>query len=243
MEQRKGASDRFGSAASGYARAARAATAWSARATSARDRDRDREPDPSSDGAYGAAPPYAQTVSEERSSDAALRDSTDVPEDSVRLSVAAGADAFSDPDAFSSARAARRARPKVVHSPPSKAHALRAREAVVARGGGVSFDEDPAERSYASLVKARARRADALAARSVNDGALAETRAARGASPAGDERGRARGDAGKPTTKNAKKWSPPPWDERPLRKSDKKSQGVTNPYASKPTKARVTARR
>ena len=238
------ASDRFGSAASGYARAARAATAWSARATSARDRDRDREdrePDPSSDGAYGAAPPYAQTVSEERSSDAALRDSTDVPEDSVRLSVAAGADAFSDPDAFSSARAARRARPKVVHSPPSKAHALR--ETVVARGGGVSFDEDPADRSYASLVKARARRADALAARSVNDGALAETRAARGASPAGDERGKARGDAGKPATKNAKKWTPPPWDERPLRKSDKKSQGVTNPYASKPTKARVTARR
>ena len=52
-----------------------------------------------------------------------------------------------------------------------------------------------------------------------------------------------RGDAGAPAKKNAKKWTPPPWDERPLRKSDKKSQGVTNPYASKPTKARVTARR
>ena len=79
--------------------------------------------------------------------------------------------------------------------------------------------------------------------RSVNDGALAETRAARGAArEADDERGRARGNAGMPAKKNAKKWTPPPWDERPLRKSDKKSQGVTNPYASKPTKARVTKR-
>ena len=59
---------------------------------------------------------------------------------------------------------------------------------------------------------------------------------------ADDERGRARGNAGMPAKKNAKKWTPPPWDERPLRKSDKKSQGVTNPYASKPTKARVTRR-
>ena len=138
-----------------------------------------------------------------------------------------------------------------MHSPPAKSHALRAREAVVARGGGVSFDEDfpsKGERSYASLVKARARRAEALAARSANDGTLEEARAAsrgsRGAGPAGDERERRGGDAGKlvgAATKQ-KKWTPPPWDERPLRKSDKKSQGVTNPYASKLTKARVAKR-
>ena len=59
------------------------------------------------------------------------------------------------------------------------------------------------------------------------------------------QRERRGGDAGKPVgaATKQKKWTPPPWDERPLRKSDKKSQGVTNPYASKPTKARVTARR
>ncbi len=230
-EQRKGASDRFGSAASGYARAARAATTWSARAISARDRDPD--PDPGKgDGSGSVAsgldadtPPSAEVFSERED-----------PR-SVRSSVAAGADAFSDPDQFSSAQAARRARPKVVHSPPAKAHALRAREAVVARGGGVSFDEDPAERSYASLVKARARRAEALAARSANDGTLEEMRAATG----GDERERAGTAAGKPATKQ-KKWTPPPWDERPLRKSDKKSQGVTNPYAAKLAKARVARR-
>ena len=230
-EQRKGASDRFGSAASGYARAARAATTWSARAISARDRD--PNPDPGKgDGSGSVAsvsdadtPPSAEVFSERED-----------PR-SVRSSVAAGADAFSDPDQFSSAQAARRARPKVVHSPPAKAHALRAREAVVARGGGVSFDEDPAERSYASLVKARARRAEALAARSANDGTLEEMRAATG----GDERERAGTAAGKPATKQ-KKWTPPPWDERPLRKSDKKSQGVTNPYAAKLAKARVARR-
>ena len=230
-EQRKGASDRFGSAASGYARAARAATTWSARAISARDRDPDPDPgkgDGSGSVASGSdadTPPSAEVFSERED-----------PR-SVRSSVAAGADAFSDPDQFSSAQAARRARPKVVHSPPAKAHALRAREAVVARGGGVSFDEDPAERSYASLVKARARRAEALAARSANDGTLEEMRAATG----GDERERAGTAAGKPATKQ-KKWTPPPWDERPLRKSDKKSQGVTNPYAAKLAKARVARR-
>jgi hypothetical protein len=230
-EQRKGASDRFGSTASGYARAARAATTWSARAISARDRDPDPDPgkgDGSGSVASGSdadTPPSAEVFSERED-----------PR-SVRSSVAAGADAFSDPDQFSSAQAARRARPKVVHSPPAKAHALRAREAVVARGGGVSFDEDPAERSYASLVKARARRAEALAARSANDGTLEEMRAATG----GDERERAGTAAGKPATKQ-KKWTPPPWDERPLRKSDKKSQGVTNPYAAKLAKARVARR-
>ena len=230
-EQRKGASDRFGSAASGYARAARAATTWSARAISARDRDPDPDPgkgDGSGSVASGSdadTPPSAEVFSERED-----------PR-SVRSSVAAGADAFSDPDQFSSAQALRRARPKVVHSPPAKAHALRAREAVVARGGGVSFDEDPAERSYASLVKARARRAEALAARSANDGTLEEMRAATG----GDERERAGTAAGKPATKQ-KKWTPPPWDERPLRKSDKKSQGVTNPYAAKLAKARVARR-
>ena len=230
-EQRKGASDRFGSAASGYARAARAATTWSARAISARDSYPDPDPgkgDGSGSVASGSdadTPPSAEVFSERED-----------PR-SVRSSVAAGADAFSDPDQFSSAQAARRARPKVVHSPPAKAHALRAREAVVARGGGVSFDEDPAERSYASLVKARARRAEALAARSANDGTLEEMRAATG----GDERERAGTAAGKPATKQ-KKWTPPPWDERPLRKSDKKSQGVTNPYAAKLAKARVARR-
>jgi hypothetical protein len=230
-EQRKGASDRFGSTASGYARAARAATTWSARAISARDRDPNPDPgkgDGSGSVASGSdadTPPSAEVFSERED-----------PR-SVRSSVAAGADAFSDPDQFSSAQAARRARPKVVHSPPAKAHALRAREAVVARGGGVSFDEDPAERSYASLVKARARRAEALAARSANDGTLEEMRAATG----GDERERAGTAAGKPATKQ-KKWTPPPWDERPLRKSDKKSQGVTNPYAAKLAKARVARR-
>ena len=230
-EQRKGASDRFGSAASGYARAARAATTWSARAISARDSYPDPDPgkgDGSGSVASGSdadTPPSAEVFSERED-----------PR-SVRSSVAAGADAFSDPDQFSSAQAARRARPKVVHSPPAKAHALRARGAVVARGGGVSFDEDPAERSYASLVKARARRAEALAARSANDGTLEEMRAATG----GDERERAGTAAGKPATKQ-KKWTPPPWDERPLRKSDKKSQGVTNPYAAKLAKARVARR-
>ena len=70
-------------------------------------------------------------------------------------------------------REPRGARAKVVHSPPAKAHALR--ETVVARGGGVSFDEDPADRSYASLVKARAR------ARGRARGAERERRGARGA--------------------------------------------------------------
>ena len=168
--------------------------------------------------------------------------------DSVQSSVAAGADAFSDPDQFSSAQAARRSRPKVVHSPPAKARALRAQEAAVARGGGVSFDEDPSERSYASLVRARARRAEALAARSVNDGTLEEMRAAsrgsRGASPAGDEKERRGGDAGnrKRAATKHKQWTPPPWDERPLRKSDEKSRGVTDLYASEPTRAKGARR-
>ena len=243
-EKTEGASDRFGSAASGYALAARAATTWSARAISARD----SYPYPGGGDGSGTvasgqssdaeknAPPSAEVFAEREDRGG-----------SVRSSVAAGADAFSDPDQFSSAQAARRAGPKVVHSPPAKAHALRAREAVVARGGGVSFDEDPADRSYASLVKARTRRAEALAARSANDGTLEEMRAAKGAAAAtgGDERQRAgaffSGAAGKPATKQ-KKWTPPPWDERPLRKSDKKSQGVTNPYAAKLAKARVARR-
>ena len=233
------ASDRFGSAASGYARARRARRRRGARARfprgtetllqtetplqTARDRATRRRTRKQSPKNALRTPRFVRKTSRFGSPSPPARTRSRTPTRFPRR----------EPRGARGRRLCTRRRPR----------RTRSRETVVARGGGVSFDEDPADRSYASLVKARARRADAPAARSVNDGALAETRAARGAArEADDERGRGARRRGSAGEENAKKWTPPPWDERPLRKSDKKSRGVTNPYASKPTKARVTRR-
>jgi hypothetical protein len=160
--------------------------------------------------------------------------------------VSAAVSEYSDLTEFS--LASRRSGPKVVHSPVSK-KGLFGKDVSVKKDAPIGKvtpfpSVSTADRSHASLVKARARRADALAQRSLNDASLDEMTAKR--SDDGDLResasrsARSEHDQNRSSdTKQITGWVPPKWDDTPLRKSQKKSQGVS-PYA-KTTK--ITRRR
>ena len=218
-ETEKTGDDRFGGVASGYTRAARAARTWSASAQrksaqSSLDFEKASDvPKKDDDDKYDARYVSRNSTEDDRPKVSHI----------TRQSVTTDADANSDPNQFSQALASKRVK-KVVHSPVQKSHQLRRASPIVARGGGVDFTDETADRSYASLLKARAKRADALAQRSVNDGTLDEMK-----SKTRDQNESGQLFSQVSETKKKGGWLPPPWDETPLRKSHKKSQGVS-PY-------------